>query len=114
MPKLMDGLILNSIYKKCTTQTDTQTHTHLYSDLERPCWLALQLGSEEQVKILILKIEAEEKGFPVEGILSKKAGKWIVLEHCVGYKARKIQGRIMTKMEKKKQNIAFYLLAINL
>lgn len=76
--------------------------------------MALQLGSEEQVKILILKIEAEEKGFPVEGILSKKAGKWIVLEHCVGYKARKIQGRIMTKIEKKKQNIAFYLLAINL
>lgn len=58
--------------------------------------LALQLGFEEQVKILILKIEAEEKGFQVEDILSN------CVEQCVGYKARKIQGRITTKMEKKK------------
>jgi len=63
--------------------------------------LALQLGFEEQVKILILKIEAEEKGFQVEGILSN------CVEHCVGYKARKIQGRITTKMEKKKTKHCF-------
>lgn len=72
--------------------------------------MALQLGFEEQVKIPILKIEAEEKGFPDEGIPSKKTDKWTVLEHCVGYKAGKIQERITTKMEKKNKTLFSILL----
>lgn len=59
------------------------------------------------MKILILKIEAVEKGFQVEGILPQKTSKWIVLEHHVGYEARKIQERIMSKMEKKKTKSTF-------
>lgn len=69
--------------------------------------MALQLGFEEQEKVLILKVETEEKVFQIEGILSKKTRKWTVLEHHVGFEARKIQ-RIMSKMEKTKNlNIVF-------
>lgn len=52
-----------------------------------------------------------EKGFQVEGILPKKTSKWIVLEHHVGYEARKIQERIMSKMEKKKKKNQRFLLS---
>lgn len=66
-----------------------------------PPWLPLQLVFEKQVKILILKIEAEEKGFQVKGRVSKKTSKWTVLAFCVEYEAKKIQGRIMSKTGKK-------------
>ena len=46
-------------------------------------------------------MEAEEKGFQVIGIVSKKARKWTVWVFCVEYEARKMQGRIMSKMGKK-------------
>lgn len=63
--------------------------------------MPLQLVFEKQVKILILKIEAEEKGFQVKGIVSKKTSKWTVLAFCVEYEAKKMLGRIMSKTEKK-------------
>lgn len=73
MPKFMAAFILNSIYKK------------LYLSLS----LSLA-GLWRARKILILKTEAE-------GILSKKTSRWIVLGHHVGYEARNIQERIMSK-----------------
>lgn len=103
----MAAFTLTSIHKKLYY---TCTHTSLEQSGKTILVVSLRLVFEEQLKILILKIKAEQKGFQVEGILSKKTSKWIVLEHCMEYRLE----RITNKIEKKKKiNIIFYSPAIN-
>lgn len=76
----MAAFTLTSIYKKLYS---THTHTSLKQSGKTILVVSLRLVFEEQLKILILKIKAEQKEFQVEGIPSKKISKWIVLEHCM-------------------------------
>lgn len=100
-PKLMAAFTLTSIHKKLYY---TCTHTSLEQSGKTILVVSLRLVFEEQLKILILKIKAEQKGFQVEGILSKKTSKWIVLEHCMEYRLE----RITNKIEKKKKKSTLF------
>ena len=63
----MAAFILTGIYP-----SHTHTYTYLYSCLERPSWLALQLGFEEQVKSLILKLKQSKKDFKLKNYCPKR------------------------------------------
>ena len=104
MPRLLAALTLKSIYKELyTTHTSSQQSG-------KAALAASSAGLWKTRKTLLLKMEAEEKGFQVIGIVSKKARKWTVWVFCVEYEARKMQGRIMSKMGK---NQVFHSPAIN-